>query len=124
MHLTHACAAGVYNGDECTDLDKQCYDCYCEALVFFAPLSDLSYCRGNVAAIVRVHGSNAALLMITATVNFFLEAYSAWASVRELHSGRTRAQASMAQAQFVAQCLNTVVVAVRPRCMHVTSRPL
>lgn len=93
-------------------MDQQCYTCYCDALVFAAPLSDLSFCRGNLPAVMRVHGSNAALLCITAAVNWLLEAYTSWASVRELHSGRTRAQASMAQAQFVAQCLNTVVVAV------------
>lgn len=118
MHDTHAWGTGEYNGEACSSGDRECYGCYCEALVFSSPLSDLRYCRGNVAAALRVHGGNAALLSVTAAVNFVLEAYSRWASVRELHSGRTRAQASMAQAQFVAQCLNTVVVAVRPHRVH------
>lgn len=50
---------------------------------------------------------------MTAIGNAALAAYSSWATARELHSSRTRAQAAMAYAQFVAQFMNTTVVAVR-----------
>ena len=56
---------------------------------------------------------NIGLGAVTAAVNMVLELYSQWAVARELYTGRTRAQATTAHAQFMAQFLNTVAVNVR-----------
>lgn len=42
----------------------------------------------------------------------YVQVYSSWATAQEVHTGRTAAEASNLQAQFVAQLLNTVVVGV------------
>lgn len=41
-----------------------------------------------------------------------VQVYSSWATAQEVHTGRTAAEASNLQAQFLAQFLNTVVVGV------------
>jgi hypothetical protein len=110
MHEVHA---GSYEGEVCTDMQQACMGCYCDALLFTSPLAELTYCSGQAVRVLRVYGVNVCLTAITAALNAFLEAYTTWATARELHAGRTASQASKLQAQFIAQLLNTVVVGVR-----------
>lgn len=108
--------AGEYNNAECSELQQECQACYCTAALFSSPFSEAAYCPGNVRRYFLMQLLNIGLGGVTAVINVLLQLYSAWAVGEEVHSSRTRAQATSAQAQFAAQFLNTVAVGVRP-CM-------
>jgi hypothetical protein len=105
--------AGFYNGVECSEVERGCRVCYCTALLFAKPFSELVYCPSNSWRFFAYQGLNVALGAVTAVVNVLLELYSQWAVNEEVHTGRTAAQATTAHAQFMAQFLNTVTVSVR-----------
>jgi hypothetical protein len=115
------CFAGVHDGSPCSDAERICKACYCSALLFVSPFSDLSFCQGNLRRFLRLQSLNVALVGVTAVVNVLLELYSAWAMIEEVHTGRTAAEATTARAQFMAQFLNTVTVGV---CFQLVLRGL
>jgi type III secretory pathway component EscT len=82
-------------------------------MLFTSPFYELVYCPDNFQRWSTMTALNVALGGVTAVVNMLLELYSRWAVKEEVHTGRTRSEASTAQTQFSAQFLNTVTVGVR-----------
>jgi hypothetical protein len=82
-------------------------------MLFTSPFYEFIYCPDNFRRWVTITALNVALGGVTAVINMLLELYSRWAVKQEVHGDRTSSQASLAQAQFSAQFLNTVAVGVR-----------
>ena len=69
-------AAGTDEGLECTETQSSCLQCYCNALLFAAPISDLYFCPNQLAKVVRVLGVNLSLTTVTTILNLFLQVRS------------------------------------------------
>ena len=46
--------AGVYNDVACSHTQSACLGCYCDALLYAAPVSDLGFCPGQLVKVLRV----------------------------------------------------------------------
>jgi hypothetical protein len=66
--------AGTYNGAPCSDAEKSCLGCYCDALLYASPVTDLSFCPGQFPKVLRVYAINVSLTAMTTVLNLLLQA--------------------------------------------------
>ena len=47
--------------------------CYCDAVLYAAPVTDLAFCPGQLTKVLAVYGFNLSLTTVTTVLNWFLQ---------------------------------------------------